>query len=237
MQFSKGNEKLGDGCLVVSRAVGDTCPSSCDFLGNGCYAENTENIFKNSRAVGLRNMITEKNLIRAMIVEAIKKEVAIRWHERGDFFKNGELDMEYVENIVWACESLLSESKELPEMWVYSHIYDNRIVNQLSKYMVVYASVHNSDHKEAASNAGFKYFAWCDTDNVYSPKKPRSKGKIEAWRKALPKLAIIDNERYITCPEMRRGRQAGGVTCTGTKDSVECNLCVKGLANVLFLNH
>jgi hypothetical protein len=237
MQFSKGNEKLGDGCLVVSRAVGDTCPSTCDFLGNGCYAENTENIFKNSRAVGLRNMITEKNLIRAMIVEAIKKEVAIRWHERGDFFKNGELDMEYVGNIVWACESLLSEGKELPEMWVYSHIYDSRIVNHLSKYMVVYASVHNSDHKEAASNAGFKYFAWCDTDNVYSPKKPRGKAKVEAWRKALPKLAIIDNERYITCPEMRRGRQAGGVTCTGTKDSVECNLCVKGLANVLFLNH
>jgi len=237
MQFSKGNEKLGDGCLVVSRAVGDTCPSSCDFLGNGCYAENTENIFKNSRAVGLRNMITEKNLIRAMIVEAIKKEVAIRWHERGDFFKNGELDCEYVDNIVWACESLLSEGKELPEMWVYSHIYDSRIVNHLSKYMVVYASVHNSDHKEAASNAGFKYFAWCDTDNVYSPKKPRGKAKVEAWRKALPKLAIIDNERYITCPEMRRGRQAGGVTCTGTKDSVECNLCVKGLANVLFLNH
>lgn len=237
MQFSKGNEKLGDGCLVVSRAVGDTCPSTCDFLGNGCYAENTENIFKNSRAVGLRNMITEKNLIRAMIVEAIKKEVAIRWHERGDFFKNGELDCEYVDNIVWACESLLSEGKELPEMWVYSHIYDSRIVNQLSKYMVVYASVHNSDHKEAASNAGFKYFAWCDTDNVYSPKKPRGKAKVEAWRKALPKLAIIDNERYITCPEMRRGRQAGGVTCTGTKDSVECNLCVKGLANVLFLNH
>jgi hypothetical protein len=237
MQFSKGNEKLGDGCLVVSRAVGDTCPSTCDFLGNGCYAENTENIFKNSRAVGLRNMITEKNLIRAMIVEAIKKEVAIRWHERGDFFKNGELDCEYVDNIVWACESLLSEGKELPDMWVYSHIYDTRIVDKLSKYMVVYASVHNSDHKEAASNAGFKYFAWCDTDNVYSPKKPRGKAKVEAWRKALPKLAIIDNERYITCPEMRRGRQAGGVTCTGTKDSVECNLCVKGLANVLFLNH
>ncbi len=237
MQFSKGNEKLGDGCLVVSRAVGDTCPPSCDFLGNGCYAENTENIFKNSRAVGLRNMITEKNLIRAMIVEAIKKEVAIRWHERGDFFKNSELDCEYVENIVWACESLLSEGKELPEMWVYSHIYDTRIVDQLSKYMVVYASVHNRDHKEAASNAGFKYFAWCDTDNVYSPKKPRGKAKVEAWRKALPKLAIIDDERYITCPEMRRGRQAGGVTCTGTKDSVECNLCVKGLANVLFLNH
>jgi len=237
MQFSKGNEKLGDGCLVVSRAVGDTCPPSCDFLGDGCYAEATENLFKNSRAVGLRNIITDKNLIRAMILEAIKKNVAIRYHERGDFMKNNELDIEYVQNIVWACESILADGKTLPQMWVYTHIYDERIITMLGKYMVVYASVHNRDHKEAASRAGFKYFAWCDTENVYSTKKPRGKAKIEAWRKALPKLAIIDNERYITCPEMRRGRQAGGVTCTGTKDSIECNLCVKGLANVLFLNH
>ena len=33
MQASKGNDKLGNGCLVVSRAVGDTCPPTCDFLG------------------------------------------------------------------------------------------------------------------------------------------------------------------------------------------------------------
>jgi uncharacterized beta-barrel protein YwiB (DUF1934 family) len=28
MKFSNGNEKLGDNCIVVSRPVGDTCPSS-----------------------------------------------------------------------------------------------------------------------------------------------------------------------------------------------------------------
>ena len=42
MKVANGNDKLGKGCLVVSRPVGDTCPSSCDFLGNGCYAEQTE---------------------------------------------------------------------------------------------------------------------------------------------------------------------------------------------------
>jgi hypothetical protein len=68
----KGNEKLGEGAVVVSRAVGDSCPPSCVFLGNGCYAEGTEKIYKNSRAAGLANMLTDVNLIRAMIVWAMK---------------------------------------------------------------------------------------------------------------------------------------------------------------------
>ena len=96
MQASKGNDKLGNGCLVVSRAVGDTCPPTCDFLGNGCYAEGTERVFKSSRAVGLRNMITEAGKIRSMILMAIKDSRSLRWHERGDFYNNGILDLESV---------------------------------------------------------------------------------------------------------------------------------------------
>ena len=236
MQFSKGNEKLGSGCLVASRAVGDSCPTTCDFLHAGCYAESTENIFKASRVVGLKNMITEKNLIRSMIVEAIKKNVAIRLHERGDFLRNGILDIEYLENIAWACESLVSEGKTLPNIWTYSHVYDSRIVTMIGKYVTLYASVHNAEHKAQATKAGFTLFAWCDTAKKYSPKKPRGKKAVE-WKKALPKLVIIDDAKYVTCPEMRRGRQEGGITCTGTKDTIVCDLCVRGLANVLFLNH
>ena len=236
MQASKGNEKLGTGCWVTSRAVGDTCPDTCEFLHNGCYAEATENIFKASRAVGLRNMITESGKIRAMIMQAIKDGRSIRWHERGDFMLNGQLDLDYIGNIVAACESILADGHSLPLMWAYTHIYDNRILALLDKYIIVYASVHNIEDKRAAESAGFKLFAWCDTANVYAPKKKRGKaGKQQ--RVVAPKLAIIDNERFVTCPEMKRGRQAGGVTCTGTKDTIACNLCVKGLANVLFLNH
>jgi hypothetical protein len=48
-------------------------------------------------------------------------------------------------------------------------------------------------------------------------------------------LVIIDDTKYVTCPEIRRGR--GVVTCTPTKGSVSCDLCVRGLANVLFPAH
>ena len=47
MKVANGNDKLGKGCLVVSRPVGDTCPSTCEFLGNGCYAEQTEKMYPN----------------------------------------------------------------------------------------------------------------------------------------------------------------------------------------------
>jgi len=234
MQFSRGNEKLGTNCNVVSRAVGDTCPSSCDFLGNGCYAEGTERVFKNSRAVGLRNMITEAGKIRSVIIDAINKGISVRWHERGDFFKNGELDIEYVTNIALACYTILEEGKTLPRMWAYTHIYDNRIVETLGQYITLYASVHNKKHLEDAKAAGFKLFAWCDTNQQFAPKKKRGKASGEQ-RKVAPKLAIIEGERYITCPEMLQGRDK--ITCTGGKDKKVCDLCVRGLANVLFLNH
>lgn len=234
MKFAEGNDKLGKGCLVVSRPVGDTCPSDCDFLGNGCYAENTEKIYPGVRPAGMQNIITEKNRIRSMILEAKRREKSIRVHERGDFFLNGELDVEYVENWVWACESILSDGDSLPPMWFYTHIYDSRLV-ALNKYMAVYASIHDANDKAEAEAAGFKLFAWCDSDEKIAPKRPRNKAKADAWRKSLPKLVVIDDTKYIVCPEIRRGR--GVVTCTPTKGSVTCDMCVYGLQNVLFPSH
>ena len=98
MKTAKGNDKLGkENCIVVSRPVGDTCPPTCDFLGNGCYAEQLEKIYPGVRPAGMQNLITEKNKIRAMLVNAEKKGHDLRWHERGDFYKNGsELDIEYL---------------------------------------------------------------------------------------------------------------------------------------------
>lgn len=234
MKTANGNEKLGKGCLVVSRPVGDTCPNSCAFLGNGCYAEGTETVYKNARAAGFANIITEKNRIRAMIMEAKRKGKSIRWHERGDWFLNGELDTNYVENVMWACESIVSNGDTLPDMWFYTHIYDTRLV-AMSQYMNVYASIHNEDDYNAARSAGFKRFAWCDSDQKIAPKRPRNKAKAAEWRNSLPKLVVLHGEKYITCPEIRRGR--GVVTCTPTKGSVSCDMCVRGLANVLFPSH
>ena len=163
MKVANGNDKLGKGCLVVSRPVGDTCPSTCEFLGNGCYAEQTEKMYPNVRPAGMVNLITERGRIRSMILDAMRQGKSIRWHERGDWFLNGELDTEYVDNVTWACESILADGN------------------------------------------------------------------------SLPKLVVLEGERFITCPEIRRGR--GVVTCTPTKGSVSCDLCPRGLANVLFPSH
>ena len=234
MKVANGNDKLGKGCLVVSRPVGDTCPSDCDFLHNGCYAENTEKIYPGVRPAGMQNLVTEKNRIRSMILDAIRRGKSIRWHERGDWFLDGVLDTEYVDNVTWACESILADGTTLPDMWFYTHIYDSRLVS-LEKYMNVYASIHNDEDMGTALAQGFKLFAWCDSDQKIAPKRPRSKAKADAWRASLPKLVILNGTKFVTCPEIRRGR--GVVTCTPTKGSVTCDLCVRGLANVLFPSH
>ena len=234
MKVANGNDKLGKGCLVVSRPVGDTCPSDCDYLGNGCYAEGSEKIYPGVRPAAMQNLVTEKNRIRSMILDAIRQGKSIRWHERGDWFLNGELDTEYLENVTWACESILADGKSLPDMWFYTHIYDSRLV-AMEKYMAVYASIHDANDKSEAEAAGFKLFAWCDSDEKIAVKRPRNKAKADAWRAALPKLVVIDDTKYIVCPEIRRGR--GVVTCTPTKGSVTCDLCVRGLGNVLFPSH
>jgi hypothetical protein len=65
--------------------------------------------------------------------------------------------------------------------------------------------------------------------------KPWFAAKAEAWRQALPKLVVLNATKFVVCPEIRRGRSE--ITCTGTKDSISCDLCVRGLANVLFPAH
>ena len=234
MKVANGNDKLGKGCLVVSRPVGDTCPSSCAFLGNGCYAEQTEKMYPNVRPAGMVNLITERGRIRSMILDAKRQGKSIRWHERGDWFLDGKLDTTYVENVTWACESILADGDSLPDMWFYTHIYDNRLV-AMEKYMAVYASVHNAEDMNEAKSHGFKLFAWCDSDERIAKKRPKRKNLADAWRSSLPKLVVLNDSKFVTCPEIRRGR--GVVTCTPTKGSVSCELCVKGLANVLFPSH
>ena len=233
MKTAEGNDKLGKGCVVVSRPVGDTCPSSCVYLGTDCYAEHSEKQYKNVRPAAFQNIVTEVGKIRSMIIDAIKREKSIRWHERGDWFLDGQLDEEYVNNVVAACESVLDSGYTLPDMWFYTHIYDSRLV-KMDVYMAVYASVHNATDMQTAKDAGFKLFAWCDSDKKIAPKRPRGK-KADAWRASLPKMVILNNEKFVTCPEIRRGRAE--ITCTGTKDSIACDMCVRGLANVLFPCH
>lgn len=224
MKYSFGNDKLGNRCLVVSRPVGDTCPNSCEFLGNGCYAEFTEKRFPNARKSAQTNVITDWQRIRSMLIFAKQHNYSVRWHERGDFLLNGKLDLAYVKSIKTACESL----KELPVMWSYSHVFSKRLLDMLGNYITIYASVHNACDIRKAKRAGFKLFAWADTQGLVAPSKRG--GNPEA-----PKTIKLCGEKFVTCPEMRRGRKA--ITCTGSDSTIPCKLCTNGLANVAFLEH
>ena len=236
MKVANGNDKLGKGCVVVSRPVGDTCPSTCAFLGNGCYAEATERQYKNVRPASMQNVITEVARIRSMIIDAIKRGKSIRFMERGDWFLDGKLDEDFVNNVSAACESILESGYTLPKMWFYTHVYDNRLPKKLGKYFSIFASVHNENDMAEAKRNGFVKFAWCDSDMRIAPKRPRGKAKKEEWKKQLPKLVILGGEKFVTCPEIRKGRDF--VTCTGNKDSKACKMCLdKEKPNVLFPCH
>jgi len=235
MKTADGNDKLGKNCIVVSRPVGKTCPATCVYLDKDCYALQTERQYKNAREAAFHNVITERGRIRSMILDAIKRGKSIRWHERGDWFIDGVLDTDYVNNVCAACESVIESGYTLPDMWFYTHIYDSRLVSKLGKFMSVYASVHNADDMVDAKNAGFDLFAWCDSDQKIATKRPRGKIKKAEWQAALPKLVVLSGETFVTCPEIRKGRTF--VTCTGNKNSRACNMCVAGRKNVLFPCH
>jgi len=236
VKTANGNNKLGkEECIVVSRPVGKTCPPECEYLGNGCYAEKTEIRFTSARRAGEVNLITDKNKIRAMLISCEADNKALRWHERGEFLLDGELDTKYISDIEWACQSILDCGMKLPASWLFTHVYHSRIA-ALSRFKVaVYASVHTAEHKATAIAAGFKLFAWNDNRSEYTKAKPRATSQQEEWRDGLPKLVVIDDDKYIVCPEMKHTWQE--VTCTKTKNTKACRLCVDGKGHVLFPKH
>ncbi len=225
-----GNEKLGKSVFVVSRPVGDTCPSDCHFLGNGCYAEFTEKRFPVARKSAHENLRGKATEIRAMIVEALAKNKPIRIHERGDFVRpgsqtaenpQGEVDGNYLRAWVLALQTF--QGQALPDIWAYTHLYDSKLL-QLAKLGVhLYASVNSDSDYQRAKLAGFTLFAF-----VTEHKKAKGGSK-----NFTPRLDIVYGDdaynRTLVCPEQRLGRDK--ITCD------TCKWCTKGKGNIAFLNH
>jgi hypothetical protein len=212
----KGNKKLGDKISVYSRPVGDTCPNTCEFLDNGCYAERTERIYTNTRKAYLKNLrIADWQKLRAFLLEAKKKGNAVRLHQNGDFLKTTAsgskiLDKKYIRDFTQAYKSIPNP----PAVFFYTHIYKKEVSNLAKLGISVFASVGSAADHKAAKKAGFKKFAWSTT-----LRKGKDKNKV---------FEVETGEKVVTCWEQLGTKK----TCS------ECMYCVKpNLGSIAFLNH
>jgi len=225
-----GNKKIGN-AFITNRAVGDTCPKSCSFLHDGCYAEQTEKMYPVVRQHDL--MVSEFqielwNLIRSMLINAVKMEKDVRIHERGDFFKDGQLDKPYLNAYLKALKSLKDENKPIPQIWVYTHIYNKEILKLAEYGVAVYASISTKAQLKKAKKAGFKLFAFADKFQELLKRSRRANPN------EVPRITW-ENEKFLVCPEQRKGRES--VTCCGNETSKACMWCVTGKGNVAFIDH
>ncbi len=229
MEFAhRGNEKIGK-AVVVNRAVGESCPQDCYFLNNGCYAQFTELRFPNARHSGLANMEMERKTIERAILYAVKNTNGkLRIHERGDFARDNRLDVGYLDNWRSAIVNCQKNGVDIRGIWLYTHVYDHRIVRLADLGGSVYASVHNRKQLRKARSLGFTLFAYI------SKSRKKKGGSLDA-----PKYLTFDGKRFLVCPEQRLGRLR--VTCCGSDKkgikTTACNWCVFGKGNVAFLEH
>lgn len=219
MKYSQFNSKVGN-ALIISRPTITTCPTSCYFAGNGCYAERSEKRFPNSRKFIENNIELSEEEILTLLKDVVKLKLPIRINANGDLGLNDKVDIKYINT--W--KKALSKSKYKPTIWLYTHFY-SRHISSLSYYGVnVYASIHNKDDYKKAKRAGFKLYAYVSTD------RQKKGGSYE-----YPKYVETILGRTLVCPENRLGRDR--VTCAGTSTSTACNFCVHGRGNICFLSH
>ena len=81
------NKKTGT--VSTYRKVGDTCPSECQFLNNGCYAQ------KGHVAIQQRRHKTLKSDLLSVLLAvsfASNLNIPVRLNVSGDFFLNDKVD-------------------------------------------------------------------------------------------------------------------------------------------------
>jgi hypothetical protein len=233
-----GNSKLGTNCVEITRPVGDTCPSTCPYLDGDCYQERIENTYPGVRPKALVNVVSNRNKIRAALLYSQASGMGFRFQVGGDWFRDGKLDLEYLADVEWACESIVSRGGSLEGVFFYTHVIDKRVA-ALSRFGIAcYASIHNARDMRKARKAGFTLFAWGSLDDTVLPPAPRGGAnhakRLADWQASLPAVVEIGGERFVTCPNQRKGKR---VTCTGSPDSLACGFCVNGRGNVAFARH
>lgn len=123
------------------RTVGPTCPTTCPYLGNGCYAQQGR-----VRRLGI---ISDTDTGAAITGTAIAMVAALRigktarLHVSGDFAREGVVDMGYVDGVRAVSRTLQGLAGVRWTSWAYTHLPDGAWVKGLRDDGV---AVRISDH-------------------------------------------------------------------------------------------
>lgn len=127
------------------RQVGPTCPTTCKFLNNGCYAQGGPTAIQGNRSEN--ELGIQLRGVAKAIAWAIKTNRFARLHVSGDFYNSqGNLDQDYIDGVYSLFEFAQTISGRQNLGWSYTHapLEDGRkLSNRLSE---VGLSVRLSDH-------------------------------------------------------------------------------------------
>lgn len=174
------NKKLGEGVATTYLPVGTvedggTCPSTCPFLGNGCYAQKGR-VNLHVRATMGCNPIEEAEMIRTA---SPKPGQMLRLHVSGDFVSNAHLKAVDAAVAVWT-------AKGGGGAWAYTHNW-RELDPKNAKHFNLIASVHSIEDGIAAKAAGYKSFALATA---------KHDGK---------KAYFAEGEKMLPCPQQTSG--------------------------------
>lgn len=146
------NSKLGKGVATTYLPVGTvedggSCPKSCPFLGNGCYAQKGRVNIHVQKTAGCNPMDEAK-----LISEAEPKAgQMLRIHVSGDFVSNAHLKAVDQAVAKW-------QAKGGGQAWAYTHNW-RELNPKNAKHFSLIASVHSVEDGVEAKAAGYKSFA------------------------------------------------------------------------------
>ena len=148
--LNTSNYKLGRDAMVTYRKVGLTCPSTCEYLNAGCYAQKYHSDMSAKHAPhDAERFDSEMTIKTASFLHKDKKPSMLRFHTSGDVMLYDKPQHDYIDMLnKWA--DIYTNRLKI-NVINYTHAWKEQDVQSIKKY--TRASVHNiQDAKEAIRN-------------------------------------------------------------------------------------